>query len=160
MLTTQSYSVSQEIASVMVALDTDSNGYRTVILPLACQHSEVRTAVCIISALHLGMKMPELRAQAKNGRVAMITRLRRLADLEDWGEIFSPSHQVVILLLLVGEMITGSDDFSYLVKMLLSLSKSNGQHHASRSEVHAFLLRQIRMFMYSFNKYPWRRRAN
>ena len=131
----------------MVAVDTDFNGYRTVVLPLACHHIEVRRAVCIVSALHLGDKMANLSDRARSSRVAMIHRLKRLADQEDWDEILSLPHQVVILLLLVGEMITGGDDFSFLIKMLLSLNVST-RPRGSNSDVYSFLVRQAQMSVY------------
>jgi hypothetical protein len=138
------YQVSSHIAPVMVALDTKFNGYRTVILPLAHDNVDVRRAVCIVSALHLGSKMPELRNKARQDRISMILRLRHMVDESKWGEILSPPHWAVIILFLVGEMISGGDDFSYLLKMLLCLVQANGPHNRE-SDVESFLLQQTRM---------------
>ncbi|KAF9892116.1 hypothetical protein FE257_002522 [Aspergillus nanangensis] len=131
----------------MVAIDTQFNGYRTVLLPWAYHHPDVRRAICIVSALHLGQKTPGLCEKAQRGRLRMITEFRHRAETDDWSEILVLSHWAVIILFLVAEMISGGDDFSYLVKMLLSLVDAIDAQITSAAPM-AFLLQQTRMIQF------------
>ncbi|EEP81300.1 predicted protein [Uncinocarpus reesii 1704] len=132
------------VAPAMVPLDSEFNGYRRIFLPLAHQDPEIKRAVCLVAALHLSSKVPELREAANAARLASIFSLKRLVDEHDWGDVLSVSNWAVIILLLAGEMIRGGSDFTYLLKMLMSLVNARGSYD-EESEVHSFLMQQTKM---------------
>nr|KMM71004.1 hypothetical protein CPAG_07311 [Coccidioides posadasii RMSCC 3488] len=132
------------VASALVPLDSKFNGYRRILLPLAHEDPEVRRAVCLVSALHLSSKVPELREAANAARLASIFGLKRYVREHDRSEVLSVSNWAVIILLLAGEMIRGGSDFSYLLKMLMSLVEARGSHDAD-SDVHSFLIQETKM---------------
>ncbi|EER25599.1 hypothetical protein CPC735_066990 [Coccidioides posadasii C735 delta SOWgp] len=137
-------SLSAFVASALVPLDSKFNGYRRILLPLAHEDPEVRRAVCLVSALHLSSKVPELREAANAARLASIFGLKRFVREHDRSEVLSVSNWAVIILLLAGEMIRGGSDFSYLLKMLMSLVEARGSHDAD-SDVHSFLIQETKM---------------
>lgn len=63
------------IAPYMVVLDSSSNGWRDMILPIACQEPLVQRAVSVVSAFHFSSYRPELCQYAEAGRNDVIARL-------------------------------------------------------------------------------------
>lgn len=110
----------------MVVVDGEHNGYRTVILPLAVTDELVQTAVASTAASHLWRDNPELRDEAESERFKVIQTLKSAASLHGSSQrVFTVSTWATLLVLLVGEMITGRDDYRYLIRMI-GLVRANG----------------------------------
>jgi hypothetical protein len=107
----------------MILVDGLSNGYRYHILPLAMEDATVQRAVCVASAFHLSVQRPELRLPAEAGRAVIIKKLKDKATTE---EVFSIRTWATIILLFVGELITGSHDIITSYRMLMSFVSAKG----------------------------------
>jgi hypothetical protein len=103
----------------MLLFDDDSNGYRHQVLPLANTDPVVQRAVCVVAAFHLSTSraMPELRAPAESGRAAIISKLRETAVSAGEGTL-SELTWATLLLLIVGDLVTGHEHVIVLYKML------------------------------------------
>jgi hypothetical protein len=134
--------VSEAVAPVMVILDKVSNGYREFILPMALQDEVLCRAVTVVAAQHLSQGNPALELAAEKGRTAVISRLRRDASLES--RVFNEFTWATLIVLLVGETVTGNADYSFLVQMLLCLS-SNNVISTKESPITQFLRTQTHM---------------
>ena len=122
----------------MILVDDVSNGYRHIILPLAVEDPMVRRAVCVASAFHMSVQRPDLKLPAESGRAAIITKLTNMAA---GGDPLSLSTWATIILLLVGELVNGSDDILTLYQLLLSFLRAKGQLD-DRSTIASFLHQQ------------------
>ena len=110
-----------------IANNVDNNGYRDLILPLAHGDPLVQRAVMVVSALHLGNQQKQLRQQAEIGRATILARLRQDVMRGSVEDVLNVSTWATLLILLVGETVTGSSDFVHLFSMLRSLmSLRNG----------------------------------
>ncbi|KAH7074838.1 fungal-specific transcription factor domain-containing protein [Paraphoma chrysanthemicola] len=136
---------SEAIAPVMVVLDTISNGYRQHILPMALEDEVLRRAVGVVAAQHLSRERPEIKEAAEAGRVAVISRLRKDAISASEDQVFSKFTWATLVVLLVGETVTGSEDYSFLVQMLLCLSANSRADHDDTATTR-FLQTQTNMF--------------
>jgi hypothetical protein len=128
-------------------LDVDNNGYRNFIIPLAHEDPLVQRAVMVVSAFHLGTQQNQnqLRQQAEMGRAAILARLRQDVMRGSVEHVVNVSTWATIVILLVGETVTGSSDFIRLFSMLRSLtSLQNGNPLGSRG-LSTFLDYQMRM---------------
>lgn len=134
------------VAPAMVVLDIFSNGYRDIILPLACQDEVLERAVSVVSAFHLAQKAPGLRPAAEAGHHAIVTKLRRDSFKLTPEQLFNPYTLATILVLLVGETITGADNYTYLLEMLNCLVQSPESIAALPQSLREFFLQQIKMF--------------
>ncbi|KAG9855475.1 hypothetical protein KCU98_g1530, partial [Aureobasidium melanogenum] len=135
---------SQSIASIMVIFDTGFNGYRNFLLPMAYQDDLVQRAVSVVAAFHLSTKSPDLIPLAETGRAEIIKRLRADAFAKESNKVFSTSTWATIILLLVGETVTGSRDFVHLYPMLTNLLSHNRLLETEMSAERGFLLQQSR----------------
>ncbi|KAJ6028117.1 hypothetical protein N7540_003693 [Penicillium herquei] len=135
----------EHVAPFMVVLDI-SNGYRDVLLPLACQDPVVQRAIGIVAAQHLTLSQPYFRRFAEEGRAAVISRLRRDSFQGSPGQVFNMSTWATLITLLVGETITGSSEYVYLLQTLMYLVQSIDQTQPSTA--HNFLTKQSHMFQY------------
>ncbi|KAK2616995.1 hypothetical protein QQS21_000084 [Conoideocrella luteorostrata] len=124
---------SKSIASKMVVLDFNGNGYRQLILPLACQNDLVGQAVSVISAFHLAQKAPSMHMAAERGQQMILSRLRRQSLTLEPNAVFKISTWVTILVLLVGDTITGSNNYVYLLQLLSRLAQLSA-HEPSLSD--------------------------
>jgi len=116
-----------------IAHDVDNNGYRDLMLPLAHEDPLVQRAVMVVSALHLSTQQKELRRQAEMGRATILARLRQDVVEGSVENVLNVSTWATLLILLVGETVTGSSDFVHLFSMLRSLmSLQNGGLRGSR----------------------------
>jgi hypothetical protein len=130
----------------MVVFDHGFNGYRDVLLQLAFTDDLVQRAVCVCSAFYLGLQNPPLYKVAEKGRSAIITALSsQMADKPS--DVFNMSTVATVLLLLVGETVTGSDEFSPLYKMLAALSQSNDTFGSATAISRGFFHQQIKMWV-------------
>ena len=109
----------------MVVLDDDTNGYRSLILPMTFEDDILRRAVCVVAAQHLSRRWPELRDAAEAERAAVISCLRRDSLRQSADKVFSKFTWATLIVLLVGETVTGSTDYRFFVQMLLIVSMSN-----------------------------------
>lgn len=137
---------SEAVAPVMVVLDTASNGYREVFLPMALEDEVLRRAVGVVAAQHLSRERPEMQAAAEAGRAAIITRLRKDSLSATADQVFNKFTWATLIVLLVGETVTGSADYSFLVQMLLCLS-ANSMVEDQKASVTRFLQTQTNMWV-------------
>ncbi|CAM1500404.1 Fc.00g095660.m01.CDS01 [Cosmosporella sp. VM-42] len=130
----------------MVVLDSMSNGYRDIILPLACQDEVLGRAVSVVAAFHLAQKAPDLRRTAEVGHHAIVEKLRRDSLQLAPAELFNPYTLATILVLLVGETITGGSNYVYLLEMLSCIIQSPDCIPALPAYLGEFFLQQVKMF--------------
>lgn len=109
----------------MVVLDDNSNGYRTLVLPMALEDDLLRRAVGVVAAQHLSCQRPEMKDVAEAGRAVVISRLRSDSLKQSADKVFNKFTWATLIVLLVGETVTGSPDFPFFVQMLLCLSMNN-----------------------------------
>ena len=131
----------------MVVFDNGFNGYRDVLLQLAFTDDLVQRAVCVCSAFYLGLRNPALYEIAEKGRSAIITALsnQMMSKRPANSNVFNMSTVATVLLLLVGETVTGSDEFSPLYKMLAALAQSNDTLEGATVTSRGFFQQQINM---------------
>lgn len=135
---------STRVSPVMVMFDGKGNGYRHSILPLASSDDMVRRAVSVTSALHLAARMPELRIPAERGRAAIISKLR--TDVASGNpELLSTVTWATILLLIVGDLVTGHEDVLILHQMLKAFMHARCSA-TPRDPLEKFLLYQSQLF--------------
>jgi hypothetical protein len=133
---------STSIAPVMVVVDSDFNGYRSLLLPMAAADETVRSAVCVASLGYLSHRNPALAHRADIEFQHILSQLRRrtlssndLTDLSAWA---------TIIVLLTAETITGGSNFPRLFRVLQHLAAANTESY-TKSVVHSFLAEQTRM---------------
>jgi hypothetical protein len=136
--------VSETIAPAMVVLDDSSNGYRSLVLPMALEDDLLRRAVGVVAAQHLSHQRPELRDAAEAGRLGVISRLRRDSLKQSADKVFNKFTWATLIVLLVGETVTGSEDFCFFVQMLLCLSDNKPRRDSDPTLI-AFLEAQTHM---------------
>lgn len=137
--------VSECIAPIMVVLDSISNGYRDIIIPIACQDECLGRAVSVVASFHLAEKIPEMRQAAEADYHAIIEKLRHDSMQLQSGQVFNPFTLATILVLLVGETITGADNYGYLLEMLACLIQSPGTIEALPPVLKEFFWQQVKM---------------
>ncbi|KAE8414358.1 hypothetical protein BDV36DRAFT_265443 [Aspergillus pseudocaelatus] len=135
-----------EVAPVMVIFDHVSNGYRDIFLPLACEDEVLRGAIRVVAAQHLALRHPGFQDMAEIGRAAIISRLRRDSLQATSDSIVNLRTWAVLIVLLVGETITGSPQYSHLLRTLLSLMPSLCQ--IEKTSAYRFLIQQTHMFQF------------
>ncbi|OJJ67621.1 hypothetical protein ASPBRDRAFT_58720 [Aspergillus brasiliensis CBS 101740] len=133
------------VAPVMVVLDI-SNGYRDIILPMAFEDSLLQQAVAVVAAQHLGSRHPSCRAATESSRSAIISRLRRASQLGLPDLVFNSSTWATLIVLLVGETVTGSSEYSHLLRTLLTLAQN--MKSVGNTELKDFLTKQTDMFAF------------
>ncbi|OAR01206.1 hypothetical protein LLEC1_00164 [Akanthomyces lecanii] len=138
------------IASKMVVLDFDDNAYRQMVLPLATQDSMVSQAVSVVSAFHLSQVVPSLRMKAEVDQQRVLSRLRRSALRPNPDQFLKHSNWVTILVLLVGDTITGSQNYVYLLDLLLQLSRATLSDKSLPDNVKQFVKEQTQMYISNF----------
>jgi hypothetical protein len=137
--------VSNFIASKMVVLDFTENGYRQIVLPMACQDDLVGQAVSVIAAFHLSEKMPSMHMPAERGQELILSRLRQQSLVLEPQQLFSMSTWETILVLLVGDTITGSNNYVYLLQLLSRLAQFAVNEPSLSDATKAFVLEQTKM---------------
>jgi hypothetical protein len=135
---------SEAVAPVMVILDTASNGYRELLLPMAFEDDVLRRAVSVVAAQHLSREKPEMQDPADAGRAAVIARLRKDSESATADQVFNQYTWATLIVLLVGETVTGSTDYGFLIQMLLCLS-ANSRAEEENSTTMIFLKTQTNM---------------
>jgi len=132
------------IAPVMVVLDTGSNGYREIILPMALEDDVLRRAVRIVAAQHLGRSVPHVRDAVEASRGTVISHLRQQSLCATEDQVFNKFTWATLIVLLVGETVTGSPTCGFLINMLLCLAE-NSRTRNEGSDVARFLQTQTNM---------------
>lgn len=127
----------------MVLLDKVCNGYRDIILPMACEDDLVQRTVISVTAQHVVLHQPGLQPAAEAYRAEVISRLRRDSLQAFPDGVFNLSAWCSLIVLLVGETVTGSSDYTYLLRALLSLARNIDQIPASSAK--QFLIQQTHM---------------
>lgn len=126
----------------MVVLDSICNGYRDVLLPLACEDELLQRAITAVAAQHLALLQPDkFQSLAEFGRATVISQLRRNSSSPD--RVFNVSTWATLVVLLVGETITGSSDYSHLLHILDCLARNINQ--ITPSAATRFLTQQTHM---------------
>lgn len=127
----------------MVILDGVSNGYRDILLPLACEDDLLRRAICVVATQHLALQNTYHQNAADQSRAAVISRLRQDSLQSCPDRIFNASTWATLIVLLVGETITGSSECGHMLQTLISLAWNVSQTTPSR--LTRFLLQQTHM---------------
>ncbi|KAK5045059.1 hypothetical protein LTR84_010207 [Exophiala bonariae] len=133
---------SSAVAPVMVVLDGKFNGYRNLILPLAYEDELVKGAVSVVSMYHLAPERPEMQFHADVGLQLIIRQLLQRTSQSE--KALDLSAWTTIVVLLVGETITGGSNLPLLFKILQHLSTANS-NSGQESVMHSFLHEQTRM---------------
>ncbi|PWY69643.1 hypothetical protein BO94DRAFT_550809 [Aspergillus sclerotioniger CBS 115572] len=133
------------VAPVMVVLDI-SNGYRDLILPMAFEDELLQQAVSVVAAQHLRPRQPSSQATTESNRSAIISRLRSASQLGSPDLVFNQSTWATLIVLLVGETVTGSSEYSHLLQTLLTLASN--MRAVENSELNEFLTKQTDMFAF------------
>jgi hypothetical protein len=113
------YIVVEHVSPIMTLFDDERNGYRHHVLPFAVYDNVVQRAVSVAAAFHLSDRMPKLRFPAEAGRAAIIQRLRETAVNDNNSQVFSETNWLTIILLIISDLVTGSEDVFILYKMLV-----------------------------------------
>ncbi|PWY85794.1 hypothetical protein BO94DRAFT_575790 [Aspergillus sclerotioniger CBS 115572] len=119
------------IAPNMIAVDGEANGYRTLILPAAELYPCVLKAVLASSAHHIALRVaPDHRSEAVVRAHELYTdAISALQQLTTAPTTTHTPNAITSLVLLICTMITGSEDFPFLFRMLsASLSVVNLGH--------------------------------
>ncbi|KAG2420475.1 hypothetical protein HFD88_000087 [Aspergillus terreus] len=133
-----------EVAPVMVILDNVSNGYRELLLPMACHDEVLQHAIAAVASQHIAGRYPAMRPAAESERAAVISRLRRDSLQPSPDRVFNASTWATLIVLLVGETITGSSEYSYLLHTLMCLAQNISQ--VEHTAANSFLMQQTHMF--------------
>ncbi|KAH0490889.1 hypothetical protein TgHK011_002336 [Trichoderma gracile] len=137
---------SEFIAPKMVVFDFHGNGYRDILLPLACEDELVGQAISVIAAFHLSQRAPQMRMAAEVGQHAILSKLFRDSLQLEPRRLFSLSTWATILVLLVGETITGANNYVHLLEILSNLAQSSESVQYLSSTTRDFIKEQTRMF--------------
>lgn len=129
----------------MVVLDFSGNGYRKILLPLACESDMVQEAVAVVSAFHLSDEYPEMRMEAEARQHRILTQLRQLGSLPQPNQLLSLPSWATILVLLVGDTITGSNNYIYLLELLSHLGRVCAADKTLSADTKAFVSEQTKM---------------
>ncbi|PYH90948.1 hypothetical protein BO71DRAFT_443549 [Aspergillus ellipticus CBS 707.79] len=135
----------QVVAPVMVVLDV-SNGYRDILLPMAFEDELLQEAIVVVATQHLVPRQPALQAAADSRRSAVITRLREASQHDSPDLVFNLSTWATLIVLLVGETVTGSSEYIHLLRTLLTLSKNI--RNPGNPSLDEFLTKQTDMFAF------------
>ncbi|EEU45353.1 uncharacterized protein NECHADRAFT_93970 [Fusarium vanettenii 77-13-4] len=105
----------------MVVIDDRNNGWRSLVIPLACMDELVMSSVMAVSAFHLSERA-ESHHLVNAGMLysKAILNLQKRQDLHQY-DIHSRYRIIVsIIVLLLGMMVNGSSDFPIMFRMLQS----------------------------------------
>ncbi|UPK91315.1 hypothetical protein LCI18_002250 [Fusarium solani-melongenae] len=119
---------SDHIAPEMVVIDDCNNGWRSLVLPLACADELVMSSVMAVSAFHLSERA-ESHHLVNAGMLysKAIFNLQKRQDLHQY-DIHARYRIIVsIIVLLLGMMVNGSSDFPIMFRMLQSLDLVGGE---------------------------------
>ncbi|KAL1874765.1 hypothetical protein VTK73DRAFT_184 [Phialemonium thermophilum] len=146
---------SDAVAPAMEVMDDHRNGWRRVLLPLACADEMVLSSVLAVSAFHLSINAPQAPRQTGADPMVLYSRavseLRRRSDLHSCDPDTVRRILVTIVVLLCATMVSGIPDFPIIFRMLRAALEtgSRDQVLATRDPVVEFVSTQInRMRVY------------
>lgn len=142
---THRWLVANEVAPVMVILDNVSNGYRELLLPMACHDEVLQHAIAAVASQHIAGRYPAMRPAAESERAAVISRLRQDSLQPTPDRVFNASTWATLIVLLVGETITGSSEYKYLLHTLMCLAQNISQ--VEHTAANSFLMQQTHMYI-------------
>ena len=130
----------------MVTFDGPSNGYRAMLLPLACEDDLLRCAVLAASANHLRYKLPTLAKLALKFQTSAIHGLSQVSNAVQGWRDSGANILAIIVVLLLNDTINGGTDFRIIHDMAKSWNTAMEENGMSaRSELDAFLHEQLEM---------------
>lgn len=139
--------VSENIAPTLVAVDGVSNGYRALLLPLACSDDLVRSATLAASANHLRYQRPKLAPLASKYQSTAIEKLSVFSRTENASGATRSAILAAIILLLLTDMMNGGHQFHLLLNMAKSwveaMKHDDLPTGSSRSGLEQFLFNQL-----------------
>lgn len=151
----------------MIAIDGRHNGWRHLVLPIAHSDELVMNAVLAVSAFHFSISKarrdnleaisslgwlpsatffikPPRDSDSEGLYAQAISGLQRRQQLGTCDVQGGQSVILAILVLLVAVMVTGSDDFPILSRMLLSgFEAIGGEEGLGSGELAEFIIRQF-----------------
>ena len=139
--------VSDNIAPEMVVVDDDHNGWRHLVLPLACADELVMSSVLAVSTFHLaGRASGQFVADPSKLYYQAIRELQNRRDLTGCDQQTRQLVILAIVVLLVAVMVNGCPDFPIMFQMLQSAIDAVGGEAGllDGGEMAEFSLRQIR----------------
>lgn len=132
----------------MVPSDGESNGYRTMLLPLAYEDDIVRWALLASSANHLRFRHPKLTKLALNFQAAAINKLSHRSKSSDCTNGAGTSTLAAMILLLINGMMNGDTDFQIILntaKSRITAMANSGGLQEPRTPLEEFLHDQLNM---------------
>ncbi|KAJ4263488.1 hypothetical protein NW762_006307 [Fusarium torreyae] len=112
---------SEHIAPEMAVIDDHNNGWRNLVLPLACADELVMSAVMSVSAFHLAEKgINNQIVSASMHYSKAIRELRKRQDLQVYDVHERYRIILAIVVLLLAMIVNGSPDFPIMFRMLQS----------------------------------------
>ncbi|RSL90523.1 hypothetical protein CDV31_015667 [Fusarium ambrosium] len=148
---------SDHIAPEMVVIDDRNNGWRSLVLPLACMDELVMSSVMAVSAFHISERAES--QQLVNSTMLYskaIHNLQKRQNLHQY-DIHARYRIIVsIIVLLLGMMVNGSSDFPIMFRMLQSaLDMVNGETVSAAgskviAEFSASQIRKMRVYASPF----------
>ncbi|KAK6443923.1 hypothetical protein FP744_10000171 [Trichoderma asperellum] len=140
-------SFSENIAPTLVAINGASNGYRALLLPLACADDLVRSATVAASANQLRFQRPKLAPLASKFQSAAIEKLSVFSRAENASSSTRSAILAAIILLMITDMMNGGHQFHLLLNMAKSwieaMKHDDLPTGSSRSALEQFLLNQL-----------------
>ncbi|KAL0929700.1 uncharacterized protein CTRU02_215343 [Colletotrichum truncatum] len=155
----------------MVAIDGDHNGWRRLVLPIAHIDRLVLNAVLSVASFHLTSRQYSRKQRLLSGdKCSLMTATFTSDSKSSWSTNLQAIHLyncvitelqrrdlrgsdnskrlfilLAILTLLVAVMVTGSDDFPALFRLLESaLRIIGGEESLGKDELATFIMRQVR----------------
>ncbi|KAM0417417.1 hypothetical protein ACHAPT_012566 [Fusarium lateritium] len=118
----------------MVVIDDRNNGWRSLVLPLACIDEVVMSSVMAVSAFHLSEKAVGQRfVDASTLYSKAICELQKRQDLQQYDVHARYRIIISIIVLLLAMIVNGSSDFPIMFRMLQSaLDMVGGENTGSR----------------------------
>ncbi|KAH7011062.1 fungal-specific transcription factor domain-containing protein [Ilyonectria destructans] len=136
---------SDNIAPEMVVVDDNHNGWRHLVLPVACADELIMNAVLAVSAFHLAGRESCYSIPDPGSLYARAIRaLQNRRDLTKCDEQTKQFVVLAVVVLLVAVMVNGSTDFPIMFQMLqAAVDAVGGEARLLDGELAEFTLRQI-----------------
>lgn len=128
-------------------MDGVSNGYRALLLPLACSDDLVRSATLAASANQLRFQRPKLAHLASKFQSTAIEKLSVFSRAETASGATRSAVLATIILLLITDMMNGGHQFHLLLNMAKSwieaMKHDDSSTGSSRHTLEQFLFNQL-----------------
>jgi len=108
----------------------------------------VRRAICVTAAFHLVEKVPGLKADAEIGRSIIIRSLQSIATAGKGPEdIYAESSWACLILLVLGDLQTGSADIMAMRRTLISFRVGRRREGLKKTALVRFLEYQSGLYV-------------